>query len=195
MRVRLLGDQQAAGAEVVDDLAVDVLHEAAPPARHPVVERAVGPDGVQHGEALRPTDGGVVLAEGRSEVDQTRAIVRGDEPRRHDPLPVALQRKDVEGAPVAPADELAPGPGLARCALRPPSSRGRLGHDQVTPAIGCRQADVADVGADGDGDVGEQGPWRRRPDQEVDVPIDDGEAHEHRRIDDVVVRTRLAQLV
>ena len=195
MRVRLLGDEQAAGAEVVDDLVVDVLHEPALPARDPVVEGAVGPDRVQHGEALRPADGGVVLAEGRGEVDEARAVVRGDEARRDDPLTVALQGQDVEGAAVAPADELAPEPCLARRQLRPPSGRGRLGHDQVAPAIGCRHPHVADVGADRDGDVGEQRPRRRRPDEEVDVAVDDGEADEDRRVDDVAVRVGLAQLV
>ena len=109
--------------------------------------------------------------------------------------PSPSRGEHVERAVVAPADELAPEPGLGRRALRPASSRGRLGHDQVPAAIGRGQPHVADVGADGDGDVGEQGPRRRRPDEQVDVAVDDGEADEDRRIDHVAVDVGLAQLV
>ena len=59
---------------------------------HAVVEGAVGVDRVEHGQALGPADGGVVLAEGGGEVDDARAVVGADEVGRDDP-PGARRRR------------------------------------------------------------------------------------------------------
>ena len=193
--VRLLRHQEVPAAEVGDDLRIGVLHVAPGPRDDAIVERAVRSHRIDDREPFLPPDERVGLAEGRCQVDETRAFVGLHEVRGHDPRATVVDGQQIERSAIAPAHQVLPCPGLGHLRLRPSSDRGRRSHHEVAAAIGRGDAHVADVGANGDGHVRNERPRRRGPHHEVDLAIDDGEAHEHRRIDHLVVDVRLAELV
>ncbi len=126
------------------------------------------------------------------EVDDAGALVDRDEVRDHHAVGVAADRQDVERAPVAGARRARPrrrarrSRRRRRAPPRPDPLRARPGASRRR----ARALDVADVGTDGDRDVGDQRPRRRRPDEEVVVAIDDREADVHRRLGHVLVPLR-----
>jgi hypothetical protein len=71
----------------------------------------------------------------------------------------------------------------------------RRAHHDVAPAVGAAHAHVVDVGSDGRAHVRHERPRGRRPHEQVEVAVDDGETHVHRRLGDVAVRARLPELV
>ena len=72
-------EQQAAVAEIADQPRVGVLEEHPADQRHVVLEVPVGPDRVDHGQAVRPRRLHVIGAERRRQVDEPGAILRSHE--------------------------------------------------------------------------------------------------------------------
>ena len=125
------------------------------------------------------------------------AVVVGDEVGRdhskrvHAPVRRVVDGHEVERAVVVEPDQVVDRDRahdlgvVAEHRLHP----GR-GHHEVAPPLAPADAHVLDLRADGGGDVRDQRPRRRRPDQEVEVALDHREPHVHRRLGDVLVALR-----
>ena len=103
-------------------------------------------------------------------------------------LDAVLRRQLVEGAAVAPADELLAAPAL---------DERVVGEDVDGDPVAVLAAAVVGVGLDRRGDVRRQRPRRRRPDDErLALALEQREAHEERRVLelDVVLLARLLVL-
>ncbi len=152
-----------------------------------------GPDRVQHRQPFGPADLHVVVAEGRRQVDDARALVGADEVGGHHPQGSGRSiGQEVVRPAVVHADQVAPVEALDDVgALGHPGG----GHDQVAAALGGPHPHVLDVGAHGGGHVGDERPGGGGPDQEVGLAADHREAEVDGRVDDVAVHAGLAQLV
>ena len=195
MLVGHLALEQPAGGEVVEERAIGVLHEDAGEPRHGVVERAVGVDRVEHGQALGAPGVGVVFAERGSGVHEAGAVGGGHVVSDDDSRCGFVERQVGEGPVVVPPDEVATGEArddLAH-ALAEVAVDGRLREHEVAPRRRAAQLHVDDVGTGGDRDVRDERPRRRGPHEEVGVGRATGgdrEAHVRRRVDDVLVALR-----
>ena len=159
-------DDEAVRLLVRDEAAVDLLPACS-------LERAVGPDRVHEGQAVLLGRGEVVRAERRGHVDEPRAFVGRYEAARHDDGPLALLRQlhQLQRSHVLLPHELAPAvSGDAR-------TRGEWLAADVHVAGTRRRDDVKDaiqlvspvlqVGMHGHRDVRQEGPGRRRPDDQL----------------------------
>ena len=109
------------------------------PRRHPVVERGVGVDRVEDGQVLGAAHLGVVLAEGRGDVHDARAVVVGDVVGGHDPPPVLAHHRleELERALVAPAlRHLGAGPAVEHRRLGVQAACGRSPRTRSRPPSG-----------------------------------------------------------
>ncbi len=168
------------------------LDEAAVPRGHPVVEAGLGVHRVEHGQVLGPAHLGVVLAERRRDVDDAGAVVVADVVRRHHPPRVLAHHRleELEGPRVVPAGHVPTGPALGHGHAGVQAPRGLLAQDQVPPALGVGDADVARRRAHGRGHVGDERPGRGRPHQQVGVGgavAGEREADVDRGVDHVLV--------
>ena len=182
-------------------------------------------DGLELGQAVLATAAQVVLPEQRRGVHGARPLGEGHVVReqnaeagavRHIGGPVGAPRFDREGPVVeqtleGPAGEARDGAGFPEIDSRRLAVAGQKHGDRLLQAIGDEQQPfrvrrvfhgaVGQVGMHGDAGVGEQGPRRRRPGDDVDRPVGaelarDGlagpqrEAHPDRRILGVAVVLR-----
>ncbi len=109
-----------------------------------MVERAVSVDRVEHRQALRASDRGVVLAERGCEVDDARAVGRRHEVRDDDPFAAVVEWQIGERPLVAPSVHVGPGEtsdDVVR-ALAEEARHGVGGEDEVSSGCGPAQADV-----------------------------------------------------
>ena len=165
-----LGAEQAARvAKRLDDRRVGVLHELAREVGDPLVEGAVLTHRVLELDPVLLAEPEVVLAEGDRGVHEAGALLRGHEVRLEHGVAARPVVGDVgEGRLVADA-----GQGAARqaiedlCALPQHSLDQRRGDHQDLVGIGGTHPRVLDLGADGNGRVGDQRPGRGGPDQEA----------------------------
>ena len=165
MRVGDLGHEQAAPAQVGDDARVGVLDEDARPGRHLGGEPALAVDGVQHGEVVLEADAHVVLAEGRRGVHDASAlgrrhVVAGD---HHEGRLVG--RDEGVGRLVAQSDKAAAGERAEDAGALAQDGLDEVGgeHEALAAALGER---VLDVRVHGGGNVRDQRPGGRGPDEQ-----------------------------
>ncbi len=187
--------EAAAAAQVLDQVLVGVLDEAAGVRTDPLVVGAVGAHRIDHVQAVLGAEPEVVLAERDRGVDDAGAVLgRHEVARQHGValLTVDLGAQEREGRLVAGADHV--GPLEAVDDLRVLSEHA--GHERLGQHLAVRAADVRQLGIDGDGGVGDQRPGRRGPDeQRVALAQDargpgDRVADEHARVLDVLVAER-----
>ena len=154
---------------------VRVLHELSGVRSDALVERPVRLYGVDRGEAVAASEAGVLLAVGRGDVHQARALGRGDVlTRDHRPQVLVLfgplHGHVVEGAPIPQPFELRT---LARLQdLVVPLAQHAVEQvarqDQPLPIdLGGR---VVQFGVGRDGGVGDEGPRGRGPDEQAGFP-------------------------
>ena len=157
--VRLMTNKQAPTVEFVDDGQVGVFDKGARPRGHAVVEGAIGSHRVEHRQCVQPSDAGVVLAEGRSQMDDPGAVSGAHEVVDHQ-LPGVGSRcrvgiEHVVGAGVTHALHVATRPSVQWGTVE--SVRYQcLGQHQVTtgdPEGGGRHPHVGDVRPNGRSDV------------------------------------------
>ena len=168
MGVGVVADQDAAGLEGVDDVGVGLEHVLPGPLGDvggeatAVVDRHHQPDAVFDADPL------VVLAEAGSDVDHAGALVDLDEVGADDAERVGLVAEVGEQRLVGAADQVAT---LDRAGRRGAFQLGRvpldggLGEVVADPVLVHRL--VGDVGADGQRQVGRQGPRCGGPGQDA----------------------------
>ena len=192
MRVGVLvlldAEQVARAPQRLDDVGAGLVH--APPGElaEDLVEGAVRPDAVVHGQAVVLGELEVVLAEGDAGVHHARAVLHAHELRRQDRAPALAPVGDVvEGRLVAQALELGALDGVRGLDPLPEQALHELlGHDHRL--VADPGAHVGLVRVDRERRVREQGPRLRRPRQEGDALLAlEGEAHVDARVDDVLV--------
>src|SRR5262249_42134956 len=101
----------------------------------------------------------------------------------------------VEGPVVPQPREVRHGHGPDDLGVAEHVGHTRRRHHEISTVVPCSHADVLDLGPDRDGDVRYECPWRRRPNEEVEVDAVGGETDIDRRLGDVPVGTGLAELV
>ena len=166
------GQRPGAGLEVSDDQRVGVEHQPARVVGDLGREPALGvhrhhrddPRGVAHGH--------VVLAEGRREVHDPRAVLRRDEVGREHAMGVVAALEVAERRRVAQAGQRAAWHARDHprvlAELAGVGTEPRRGEQHVLArerAVGRDHRDVLDPGAHREGEVGRQRPGRRRPQQ------------------------------
>ena len=182
-------DEEAALAEVADDLVGRLDRREAVQPAVVVVEAAGLVDGHQHRQVLALAELEVLGAAARRDVDDAGALVERD-----------LVPRDRRGARrPRPAAGCRTGPCSA--SRRAPTPRLALLERLVRIArdgdpLAVRAPAVLAVGLHGGRDVRRQRPRRRRPDDErLALPVDEREADEERRVGAVLVDAGLRQLV
>ncbi len=190
---RLCADQQAAGAQVLDDRGIRVLEEAATNELGSLVgEPSLPVDRLERRPALLAADLEVLGAERRRHVDDPGAVVQRHEVRRDHPVRALHVR--VQGL-------------VARSFERRP--RDRLPHDRIVGEHGILERlredqavavvlhhDVGSVGGNRDARVRDERPRRGGPAQQRGADergvgrLDDRERDEHARVLDVGVARR-----
>ncbi len=169
--VGVVAQQAFGGLEVFDDgfVGVEDVHACV---RGDVVGEAAGVvDGDDGFDAGGVGDEFVLFAEGGGDVDDAGAVVGGDVVGGEHLVGVGAAGEEVEGGPVAEAEEVAafaafddPG-GVAELA----GVGGEAGFgEEVAGAFGFDDG-VVDVGVDGRGEVGREGPGGGGPDEEFDA--------------------------
>ena len=182
--------------ERVDERGVGVLDELTLELRDRRVEARVRSHRVEHRQLFLLGDLAVHLAEGRSEVDDPRPFVDGDEVGDHDPVGAGIDGEVVERPVVSEAGEIGHGDRLDDLdVLAEHVGDARRGEDEVASTVGCRHAHVLDLGPDCGGDVRDERPRRGRPNEKVEVGADDREPDVDRGLSHVLIGARLAQLV
>ena len=192
-------EQGALVLEGVVDLRVALAHRPAGQPGNVVGELAVGTHRVERDQPVLAAHLAVDLAEGGSEVHQAGAVVGGDEVGAHHDVGggSGWQRDVIEGADIGQPDE--------RAARDPVGDDGVLPHHRLDEVLGHDRAVDDAVGqhrVGGHPGVRQQRPGRRRPDGErrgvTDdgrIRVDQGEAHEGRLVELVLVDAGLGQLV
>ncbi len=189
-------EQQPALGQVGQRGRVRILEELAADQLVLLVEVPVGTDRVDELDAMALGGAVVVLAERHRLVDQTGALAGRHVVLQHHEERRAGLLDHLERAPVGPALHVLAGePVLDGPALTERGADVVLGDDDGAVPVG--RGHVRDVGADGDGGVGEQRPRRGGPDHQVGAAgVRSGgqrEADERGGVDDVLVA--LGQLV
>ena len=196
----LLGAQQPpARAQVLDQVGVGVLDEAPGERADALVVGSVAEHRVHHGQALLLAQAEVVLAEGDRRVDQTGAVVGGDEVTRQDgvaALAVGLRRDEREGRLVAGALDAGAVELVEDLGVLAEHALHERGSDDVDLPARHTRAHVGHRRVDGHRSVGDQRPRGRRPHQQL-VPrlqwclrVDHSEAHVDTGVDHVAVAER-----
>ena len=184
MRVLLAPEQGALRAQVSDDGVIGREDVQAGEIGNRLVERAVVANGIRPDDAVRAADGGVVFAEGWSEVNDPCAVVGRDELGWDDRERMRRPGEVRKQGTVCPPDQRFAGR-LSR--LAPPAQLGCEPSDGVArqphrlPALLHR--DICDAWPDCERDVRRQRPGRRRPCEErLRGIVDELQAHGDRRI-------------
>ena len=158
-----------------------------------------GPDRVEHRQALGVGDLAVDLAERGREVHDAGAVVDGDEVGGDDARRVGVvereQRRTGAGSAGPTRSATATGPTTAASSPSTSATRAARHHEVAPRRPRAAHAHVLDVGADRGADVRHERPRRGGPHEEVEVALDEREAHVDRRLGDVAVRAGLAELV
>ena len=197
-----LGPQQpSARAQVLDQVGVGVLDLAPGVGADALVVGAVGVHRVDDVQAVLLAKAEVVLAEGDRGVHEAGAVVGGHEVAEQDAvaaLAVGVGLQVREGRLVAHAVERRAGE-----AVEDPNAFGaedaldeRLGHDHRGVERARLGPHVDELGVDRDRRVGDQGPRRGGPHEQLvarlhrAAVLDHRQAHVDARIDDVLIAER-----
>ena len=165
---------------------------------------AVAVDDLQRDDAGGAGHLGVVGAEGRRDVDDARAVLRGDVVARDHAEGIAVGTEPGDELLIAQAHQLAALDAAGQHLegdLRPEEGVHARGGDDVGRRgagirVGRTDLDVVDVGADAKGGVGGQGPRRRGPGEDVEVLLPHHlELHGAGGVLDVAVAAGLVELV
>ena len=181
-------NEQPALAEVADDLVRRLRRRETVQPAVVVVEAPRLVDRREHVEAVHLGELEVLAAAARRDVDDPGALIERDlVPRDDAVLDRPAGTEIVEGARVAPADEL-----LAALPLRKRLVRVERDGDPLAALAPA----VLRVRLDRSGDVRRQRPRRRRPDHErLARPVEQREPDEQRGIGAILVDARLRELV
>ncbi len=190
--VRHLGQQQATGREVGDDAGVGVFDEHLSPGLDLGDEASGGVDRIDHRQVVVDPDAHVVFAEGRRDVHDAGAVANRDVAVA-DHIPGApVGRHEPVGRFVLEVQQRAAGDDALDHGLGAEHRLDQVAgqHEALAAAL---DEGVVDLGIDGAGDVGDQGPGRGRPDgQAHPVPTAargrPARPRRRRRLDAVAVR-------
>ncbi len=156
----------------------------------PFIEGSVGLYGVEGRQAVAPTRAGVVLAVGRCGVDESSSFRSGHVVAEDDGREVlrVFYGHVVEWAPILSAFQVpAFGDGLDFVVAFAEDLIQEFARQDQALSV-RRYGGVLDVRGGGDGGVGDQGPRRRRPDEEACLRfVFERQLHVDARVGDVLV--------